>query len=709
MSNRYYPPSPLIKDYTFLKPSANFIKNVGSVFTAILIFAGSYMILVAVGVLFLYLCVLGAIAILTAKVHWITLALALGILAFGVMFFAFLLKFIFMVKRNSHENRLEINRNDHPKLFDFIDQLTNEVQAPKPKKIFLIPDVNASVFYDSSFWSMFLPVRKNLQIGMGLINTVNLSEFKAIMAHEFGHFSQRSMKLGSYVYTVNQIIYHLVYIRDKWDDTLDSWADSTKSGNTFMLVFGFFAIITRALVNVVRSILDTLYQFINKRYMALSREMEYNADLIAVSAAGTETAITALRRIDVGNAAYSRTLGYLNEAIQEDKLTDNVYSLQKSFIERICIENNLATSNSLPIVDDAFAKKMVPQSRVVYRDQWASHPDQDEREANIKTVNLDAQISDDSAWILFNDAEKWQQKMTNVLYANAVEAEKKYAVLDDTEVHQDIDEKNARYEFPLQYKGFYNNRFLYEIDYSAVIDEVKSSEISFDEIYNDGNTAQISQYFNNINDLRTLEQIRDKAIDTRSFDFDGVKYEREDVQQVIDILSAEIETQKKWLEDLDKKAFLYHYRLSEGQNKVEEFKQKQGDYQNLVKERDKYLQLVHQAEEWMYRLRTKQQWDEYEMPTLNSGMIELYENAQAAFSESAKVSISPKIHQQEISDSYSNYLLPEPIADLSSGFEQGQFIKIYNQIYGMYNKANSLSVESLYELIKFQSIMIDKI
>jgi len=53
--------------------------------------------------------------------------------------------------------------------------------------------------------------------------------------------------------------------------------------------------------------------------------------------------------------------------------------------------------------------------------------------------------------------------------------------------------------------------------------------------------------------------------------------------------------------------------------------------------------------------------------------------------------------------------LPEPIADLSSGFEQGQFIKIYNQIYGMYNKANSLSVESLYELIKFQSIMIDKI
>jgi len=38
---------------------------------------------------------------------------------------------------------------------------------------------------------MFLPVKKNLQIGMALVNSVTVTEFKAILAHEFGHFSQK--------------------------------------------------------------------------------------------------------------------------------------------------------------------------------------------------------------------------------------------------------------------------------------------------------------------------------------------------------------------------------------------------------------------------------------------------------------------------------------------------------------------------------------
>jgi Zn-dependent protease with chaperone function len=37
---------------------------------------------------------------------------------------------------------------------------------------------------------MFLPIKKNLQIGLGLVNSLNVSEFKAVMAHEFGHFTQ---------------------------------------------------------------------------------------------------------------------------------------------------------------------------------------------------------------------------------------------------------------------------------------------------------------------------------------------------------------------------------------------------------------------------------------------------------------------------------------------------------------------------------------
>ena len=44
-----------------------------------------------------------------------------------------------------------------------------------------------------------------------------MQEFKAILAHEFGHFSQRSMKVGSYVYYVNQVIFNMLYDNDSFD------------------------------------------------------------------------------------------------------------------------------------------------------------------------------------------------------------------------------------------------------------------------------------------------------------------------------------------------------------------------------------------------------------------------------------------------------------------------------------------------------------
>src|SRR5690606_19974293 len=120
---------------------------------------------------------------------------------------------------------VEITDQDQPELFAFIRQVAADTQAPFPKKIFISSDVNASVSYDSSFWSMFFPVRKNLTIGLGLVNSLNLSEFKAVMAHEFGHFSQRSMKLGSYVYNVNRILHNMLYDNSGFSRLLSGFAN----------------------------------------------------------------------------------------------------------------------------------------------------------------------------------------------------------------------------------------------------------------------------------------------------------------------------------------------------------------------------------------------------------------------------------------------------------------------------------------------------
>ena len=72
----------------------------------------------------------------------------------AVMLFLFLLKFIFKKNSGSGTDHVEIKERDHPKLFQFIRQLSDEVGAPFPKKIFVNHEINASVFYNSTVFSL---------------------------------------------------------------------------------------------------------------------------------------------------------------------------------------------------------------------------------------------------------------------------------------------------------------------------------------------------------------------------------------------------------------------------------------------------------------------------------------------------------------------------------------------------------------------------
>src|SRR5690606_16051535 len=161
------------------------------------------------------------------------------------MILYFLIKFIFATNKTDTSDFIEITQDEQPELFAMIHDLVKEIETDFPQKVFLSHNVNASVFYDSTFWSMFFPVRKNLQIGLGLVNAVTLSEFKAIIAHEFGHFSQRSMKLGSYVYHMNKIIFNLLHDNEGYENTLQSWANAS-------WYFSIFAVITIRIVNGIK-------------------------------------------------------------------------------------------------------------------------------------------------------------------------------------------------------------------------------------------------------------------------------------------------------------------------------------------------------------------------------------------------------------------------------------------------------------------------
>ena len=74
--------------------------------------------------------------------YWM-LAIVMGVL------FLFLVKALFKWRKQKDEMRLEINVRQHPELFEFIRKICADTKAPFPGKVFLTPEVNAAVFYDS--------------------------------------------------------------------------------------------------------------------------------------------------------------------------------------------------------------------------------------------------------------------------------------------------------------------------------------------------------------------------------------------------------------------------------------------------------------------------------------------------------------------------------------------------------------------------------
>lgn len=184
MNSNLYPASPQLNNYKFIEPSSEFRRVTIAVVFSIILFFFFNLILIALASLIMIASEWAGITIIAAKPSFITLAAGAGIIALGVMFFVFLFKFIFSRTKNENPFRIEIRQTEHPELFSFIKALNTDTKTKFPKKIFISPEVNAMVFYNSSFWSLFFPVRKSLEIGLGLVNTLMVSEFKAVLALE---------------------------------------------------------------------------------------------------------------------------------------------------------------------------------------------------------------------------------------------------------------------------------------------------------------------------------------------------------------------------------------------------------------------------------------------------------------------------------------------------------------------------------------------
>ena len=611
-----YPPNPLHVPAAVTEPSASFKKEVKKVMTAITLFFIVYILLIIFSIVLAVSCITLGISIIALLGSLIGLAAGLGIISIGVLVFVFLVKFIFSVKKFDTSGSIEITEADQPVLFAFIQQLTKDTQTQFPRKIVISPDVNACVFYNDSFWSMIFPVKKNLQIGLGLVNSLTISEFKAVMAHEFGHFSQRSMKLGSFVYNVNKVIYNMLYENKNYGAFLNSF------GSLHWAIY-IFVSITIELVKLIQKILQKMYGFINKSYMGLSREMEFHADAVAATVSGGNHLVAALQKLEISDACYNTVIQKANDWLKEKTAFENIYTKHHVVMAQYAKDNNLPVLNNVPQVNNEFYASF-QQSRINIKDQWASHPSREDRERHLQQLNIEAVSDNRPAWLLFDKPAELQKEVTRTLYKDIAGDLKNETVTGDHFKERYLAEISV-YHLPAQYNGYFDDNQPANLDVDNALNEVPGltiNEAEFDNLFSAEKKALLKSLKVSQSDAQILHAIADKQAAIKTFDYNGQKYKKAAAAGILLQLEQEIREQEMAITNHENKITTFFFSAARQNNNGDDlaFRNHYLQYSSTRKKMDEYTAICHRIVNLFAPLVTGQQMTLQDADTLASNL-----------------------------------------------------------------------------------------
>ncbi len=469
----------------------------------------------------------------------------------------FMLKALFFVKHGGKSDDIEITAAEQPRLFEFLHRLADEAGAPRPHRVFLSPRVNAAVFYDLSIINLLFPSKKNLEIGLGLVNVVNLGELKAVLAHEFGHFAQRSMAVGRWVYVAQQIAAHIVGKRDALDNFLRGL-----SRTDFRIAW--LGWLLSLIVWSIRSLLDTAFSLVILAQRALSREMEMQADLVAVSLTGSDALIHALHRLEAADEAWDRAINFANGEFNKNRNTYDLFAIQSRVVERMRdILDDPAYGNVSPVPGTQPAAHRIFKAAFAQPPRmWSSHPFNHEREENAKRIYIHAPLDERRAWEIFDNETGLREKVSASLMRTAGDTEK----LEQTSTEDSLkalDEQFEREFLKHQYRGAYLGRSV--VRDAARVDDLYNSPLT-------GSFGDITKLYpeslsDDLEKLRSLEKESSllKALRDGTFSAPegvirhrGKELQPRELPNVIDQLATEISALETKISAHDRQARTAH-------------------------------------------------------------------------------------------------------------------------------------------------------
>ena len=163
----------------------------------------------------------------------------------------------------------EIQKADHPQLFNVVEEMSIASRLPKPPRVFIIPDQAMNAFATGRS-----PENSAVAITSGLLAQLNRDQLQGVIAHEIGHVRNRDIQYMTLVGVMLGAIVMLseLFLRGMFRAGMSRrYGGGSKKGNQGQAIMLVVALVLALLAPLLAQLI----------YFACSRRREYLADASA--------------------------------------------------------------------------------------------------------------------------------------------------------------------------------------------------------------------------------------------------------------------------------------------------------------------------------------------------------------------------------------------------------------------------------------------
>ncbi len=624
--------------------------------------------------------------------RWPLLAIV-GSMMSGIIF-AFLVKGFFKKNEIEKELQLELKESEHPTLFAFIRQVCEETGAEEPRKMFVSADVNAAVITRTSLINLFVPPKKDMLLGLGLVNCLNLSEFKAVVAHEFGHFTQGGF-VSAYTNVLQRIIDDLVSRRDPLDDVTGNPKDISDMHQAMNRILHWSQ-------NAIRIPLDCILYLFQSRWDQAIRQREFHADLVAASIAGSNAIVHGLLRIRFGVDTLDFAMKELIKAADNKRFTSDLYYHQHAAADILRNQKKDPQLGKPPKLDGILDGEKV---QVFNPDDTGDcHPSNYDREENVKARFVVAPMDERTPWILFDSAIDLRERLTYKFYRMSAKVPKGTELTDPRQIQKFIDDEHAETTYDARYEGVYDDRMIDTGD----IDEL--NELIQKEPWTDERLATVyRKLYADVDGRAETRKDISKELDEVQGKAGGKRGRK--IKRLVKELEEKLDKCDEWFHSLDRRAYLVFVQMA--------YRVNNEIYYELI---NRYR--FHMAIQSMYKMARYHQGRSHfffelcasGQPVAQDDFIELMHVLREARSALKKVLREareldmPAMKNFEEGDRLGDFLLSEDlIKELPESYVKGKWVdKLLRQLDQVRAKSARLHFKSLGGILRYQEDIAEK-